>query len=1001
MPVDFLTAEQEQRYGRYTAEPDPAQLARYFHLDDVDRTLLGNRRGDHNRLGFTLQICTVRFLGTFLADPTAVPPGAVAYVARQIAVTSPDCLLRYQEREATHREHAGEIQQAYGYRDFQAQPDHFRFVRWLYTHAWLAPERPSVLFDLATAWLAERKILLPGVSVLARLVAQIRDRTARRLWQHLASLPGEDLRAQLEALLVVPEGARQTPLDWLRRSPKRVSAPALVGALQRFEEIRSWGVGKLNLGRVPPGRIHALARYAASTKARSIARMPPERRIATLLAFASHFETVALDDALDVLDLLLTDLANQAQRSGRKKRLRTLGDLDAAAIRLRQVGALILDENCEDQRLRQEIFRRVSQDQVQQAVSVVDALTRPPEDHFNQEMAEQYGRVRRFLPTLLKTVTFQGAQAGQPVLQAWRFLRTIEGQRKPNMQAAPREIVSSGWKRLVIGPGGQIDRRAYTLCVLEQLQTALRRRDVYAVGSERWGDPRTKLLQGSAWEAARTQVCRSLQKHSEAEKELQLLHQRLDEAYRRTVANLSGNAAVRIETQAGKERLILTGLDKIDESPRLQRLRDRVESLLPRVDLPEILLEIQQRTGFAEEFTHLSEAGTRVQDLATSVCAVLMAEACNIGLEPLVRPDVPALTRDRLEWVLQNYLRAETITHANARLVEAQTHIPLARIWGGGEVASADGLRFVVPVRAVNAGPNSKYFGAGRGITYYNFTSDQFTQFHGIVIPGTTHEAPYILEGLLEQQTVLKPIEVMTDTAAYSDVIFGLFYLLGYQFSPRLADIGGTRFWRLDRQADYGPLNGLTQHYINTRLIRDNWDDLLRVAGSLKTGTISASELVRSLLRSTRPSTLARAMGELGRINKTLYLLPYIDDETYRRRVLTQLNRHEKRHDLARATFHGRRGEVRQRYREGQEDQLEALGLVVNIIVLWNTLYMDAALQYLRHTGEEIDPEDVARLWPLRWEHINFLGRYSFTLSEPVLRGELRPLALPETIDQA
>lgn len=421
-----------------------------------------------------------------------------------------------------------------------------------------------------------------------------------------------------------------------------------------------------------------------------------------------------------------------------------------------------------------------------------------------------------------------------------------------------------------------------------------------------------------------------------------------------------------------------------------------MDALLPRADLPEILLEIHLRTGFADEFTHLSETGTRVQDLPVSVCAVLLAEACNIGLEPLVRKDNPALTRDRLTWVQQNYLRGETLTRANACLVEAQTNISLAQTWGGGEVASADGLRFVVPVRTVNAGPNSKYFHVGRGITYYNFNSNQFTGLHGIVIAGTPHEAPWILEGLLEHQTVLRPLEIMTDTASYSDVIFGLFYLLGFQFSPRLADIGETRFWRIDPTADYGPLNGLARQKVNTRLIHDNWDDLLRVAGSLKHGTISASELVRSLLRSERPSTLARALGELGRINKTLYLLPYIDDESYRRRILVQLNRHEGRHALSRDTFHGRRGELRQRYREGQEDQLGALGLVVNVIVLWNTLYMDAALTHLEATGTVVKGEDKARLSPLGHEHLNFQGRYSFAVAEAILRGELRPLTLPE-----
>jgi TnpA family transposase len=157
----------------------------------------------------------------------------------------------------------------------------------------------------------------------------------------------------------------------------------------------------------------------------------------------------------------------------------------------------------------------------------------------------------------------------------------------------------------------------------------------------------------------------------------------------------------------------------------------------------------------------------------------------------------------------------------------------------GGEVASADGLRFVVPIRP-NAGPNLKYYGAHRGVTYYNFSSDQCTGFHGSVIPGTLRDSLYILDGLLEHQTQLRPVEVMTDTAGVSDVVFGLFWLLGYQFSPRLADIGEARFWRLDPTADYGILNTIARSRVNTDLIRRNWDDILQVAGSRRSGARSA-----------------------------------------------------------------------------------------------------------------------------------------------------------------
>ena len=243
---------------------------------------------------------------------------------------------------------------------------------------------------------------------------------------------------------------------------------------------------------------------------------------------------------------------------------------------------------------------------------------------------------------------------------------------------------------------------------------------------------------------------------------------------------------------------VLTPLDKLEEPPSLIELRDRVAALVPEVELPELLLEVNSWTGFTAEFTHLGEDNAWIESLPTSICAVLMAEACNIGLKPLARQDVPALRWDRLRWVQQHYVRADTITSANARLVDEQASIPLAEMWGGGEVASADGLRFVVPVRTINAGPNPKYFRGGRGVTYYNFTSDQYTGFHAIVIPGTLRDSLFILDGLLEHQTSLQPTELMSDTAGYSDVVFGLFWLLGYQFSPRLADLRELRFWYMD-----------------------------------------------------------------------------------------------------------------------------------------------------------------------------------------------------------
>jgi len=221
MPVRFLTLEQQQRYGRYPEEPTALQLDRYFHLDDADRQLVRARRGDHNRLGFAVQLSTVRFLGTFLANPLEVPSNVIDYLAQQLQVVDTRDLSAYLERAATRWEHADMIRRHYGYQDFSTQPEHWRFVRWLYVRAWVGTEAPSVLFDIATAQLLGQKILLPGVSVLERLVATVRERVSQRVWKRLSCLPNTEQCQQLDALLKVDEDARQTILDQLRRSPTR------------------------------------------------------------------------------------------------------------------------------------------------------------------------------------------------------------------------------------------------------------------------------------------------------------------------------------------------------------------------------------------------------------------------------------------------------------------------------------------------------------------------------------------------------------------------------------------------------------------------------------------------------------------------------------------------------------------------------------------------------------------------------------------------------------
>jgi TnpA family transposase len=654
-----------------------------------------------------------------------------------------------------------------------------------------------------------------------------------------------------------------------------------------------------------------------------------------------------------------------------------------------------LDSTLTDSELRATLFAHIPREELAQALERVESLVRPPDDVYYHELDARYRSVRIFLPSLLEHIRFGSNPGGEPVVAGFDWLRTHEKREKPE-PPPPRDAITKPWHRYVLEDNGSVNVRAYTFCVLDGLLKALRRRDIFVSPSWRYADPRAGLLTGAEWEAMRPIICRSLGLPPDPAPALAALATELDETYRAVAARLSQNPAVRFETVDGKKELILSPLDKLDEPASLVALREAVMARLPEVDLPEILLEISARTGFTEAYTHLTERTARANDLNISICAALLAEACNTGPEPFIRDDVPALRRDRLAWVNQNYLRDDTHTAANSILVAAQSKIELAKAWGGGEVASADGLRFVVPVRTVHAGPNPKYYGFGRGATWYNLLSDQCSGLNAITVPGTLRDSLILLAVVLEQQTELRPTRIMTDTGAYSDVVFGLFRLLGRRFSPRLADIGGTRFWRINPNADYGELNAISRHRVPLHRMEANWDDFLRLVGSLMLGRVPATGIMRTLQVGEQPTQLALGLVDFGRIDKTIHALTYIDDESRRRSTLLQLNRTEGRHSLARSIFHGKRGELRQRYREGQEEQLGALGLVLNIVVLWNTIYMDAALTQLRREGYPVRDEDVARLSPFPHGHINLLGRYNFWVHEAVARGELRPLRNPQ-----
>ena len=573
--------------------------------------------------------------------------------------------------------------------------------------------------------------------------------------------------------------------------------------------------------------------------------------------------------------------------------------------------------------------------------------------------------------------------------------------------------MTGSWRRLVFASPKLepplIDRPAYVFCVLEALHGALRRRDVYAVGADKWGDPRARLIEPRLWVRERATVLTALGLPADPREHLTRLAEVLDGAFRQVGAGLAANTAARIKD--GK--LSLARLEAAPPPEGFQAVHDAVAAMLPRIDYPELLLEVNARTGFLDAIPHISGSEARRDDLDLSLAALLVARSCNIGLTPVAKPGVPALTENRLTGTEKGYFHGEGIAAASARLVDSQAGIGITADWGGGLVASVDGMRFVVPVRSLHARPSPLYFGVGkrpRGSTWLNTVSDKVMGLGGLLVPGTLRDSLFILDAIHRLDAAEHPEVITTDQGSYSDIVYGMFAICGYQFAPRHADITDTQLWWVDtamldgtlakasRQANgWGDFNTLGLRRVSVPAIVSNWDDMVRVAGSLATGQVRAYDLIRMMMADGRLTGLGSAFAHYGRIFKTLHLLQVIHVEEYRRMIGAQLNIGESRHNLARRVFFGNLGRLMRGYERGMEDQLGALGLGLNAITWWNTLYIDAAVARLEAGGLGVGPRIRARLSPLLFEHVNFHGSYPF--NRPNLGGRLRDLRDPHPVD--
>ena len=288
------------------------------------------------------------------------------------------------------------------------------------------------------------------------------------------------------------------------------------------------------------------------------------------------------------------------------------------------------------------------------------------------------------------------------------------------------------------------------------------------------------------------------------------------------------------------------------------------------------------------------------------------------------------------------HVRDETYSLALVELVNAQFRQPFAGNWGDGTTLSSDGQRFKAGSKAESTGHVNPKYGAEPGRLFYTHVSDQYAPFSAKVINVGVQNSAYVLDGLLYHESDLRIEEHYTDTAGFTDHVFGLMHLLGFRFAPLIRDPGETKLFVPKGDIGYGALRPMvSSDKLNVKVIRAHWDDILRLATSIKQGTVTASLMHRKLGSYPRRNGLAVALRELGRIERTLFILDWLQSMELRRRVHAGLNKGEARNALARAVFFYRLGEILDRSFEQQRYRVSGLNLMTAAIALWNTVYLE------------------------------------------------------------
>ena len=545
---------------------------------------------------------------------------------------------------------------------------------------------------------------------------------------------------------------------------------------------------------------------------------------------------------------------------------------------------------------------------------------------------------------------------------------------------SPISFIPKKWKKYVFDKNNSINRNYYEIIAFTELKRMINAGDINVIGSKKYKNLESYLISKSEWKKIKTSKY-NLAVDLSVLKYLQRQNKTLTMKQKIIFQNIDKIEGLKIIDN----KFHLTKIEKNTPDEAL-KLSKKLYNLLPKVKLPELLQEIAEWTNFHNKFIHLSSHKKTGKNEKIILLATIMALGTNIGLKKMA-DSTNNISFHQMENIAQWRIYEESLKQAQKILVNYhKNNTYISRHWGEGNTSSSDGMRVPIGVSTLHSNFNPHY-GNRKGATIYRFVSDNFSSFYTKVIHTNVRDAIHVLDGLLYHDTDLNIEEHYTDTAGYTDQVFALCNLFGFRFAPRIRDIPDIKLFSINNSKNTD-ITKIIRGTINTNIIKENYDNVLRLAYSIKTGKVTGSLIMSKLGSYSKKNSFALALREMGRIEKTIFILDYIYDINFRRNIHRGLNKSEAINALARALFFWKKGEFRERKLQSQLRRASCLNILINSIIIWNTAYLEKAVKYLKKS-EDFDESLLKFISPLGWNHINFLGEYFFKSKE---YKSLRPL---------